>query len=106
MARKTRWSSSNGQQALEYLNAITEDSELPKLIVLDLNMPILNGTQTLMQLKQNIRYRDIPVVIFSTSENENEKRKCMSLGAREYLVKPTTYMDGFRMVEKFTSYIQ
>jgi len=44
-------------------------------------------------------------MIFSTSENENEKRKCLSLGAHEYLVKPTTYLDGLRMVKKFTTYI-
>lgn len=96
----------NGQEALHYLEEIPDDSPLPKLIVLDLNMPILNGTQTLLQIKKNKRYKDIPVLIFSTSENENEKRKCLSLGADEYLVKPTTYMDGLKMVEKFTSYIE
>lgn len=95
----------NGQEALQYLEQIPTDNLLPKLIVLDLNMPILNGTQTLLQIKRDKRYKEIPVMIFSTSENENEKRKCLSLGADEYLVKPTTYLDGLRMVKKFTTYI-
>ena len=95
----------NGQEALRYLDGITDDTELPKLIVLDLNMPILNGTQTLLHIKKNARLKNIPVIIFSTSENENEKRKCLSLGANEYLVKPTNYMDGLKLVEKFSSYI-
>ncbi len=96
----------NGQEALNYLNDISDDTRLPCLIVLDLNMPILNGTQTLALLKGNPRYRKIPVLIFSTSENENEKRKCLSLGAREYIVKPTTYLDGFEVVEKFAGYLR
>ena len=96
----------NGQEALDYLEEIPNDSHLPRLIVLDLNMPILNGTQTLFRLKRDKRFKDIPVKIFSTSENENEKRKCLSLGADEYLVKPTTYLEGLRMVEKFNEYMK
>jgi len=95
----------NGQEALNYLDSIPKDDPLPRLIILDLNMPILNGTQTLFQLKRNKRFKNIPVKIFSTSENDNEKRKCISLGADEYIVKPTTYAEGMKMVEKFVKYI-
>lgn len=96
----------NGQEALEYLEKIQHHDDLPKLIVLDLNMPVLNGTQTLLRLKRDKRFNDIPVKIFSTSESENEKRKCLSLGADEYLVKPATYRDGLKMVEKFNEYMK
>jgi CheY-like chemotaxis protein len=95
----------NGQDAIDYLQEVSDNSLLPKLIVLDLNMPILNGTQTLLQIKRNLRYKDIPIMILSTSENENEKRKCLSFGAIEYLVKPTTYDDGLTMVKRFTSFL-
>ena len=94
----------NGQQAIDHLNGLS-DGSLPRLIVLDLNMPILNGTQTLYFIKRNIRYKDIPVIIFSTSENEIERRKCLSIGALDYIVKPSTYDDGLRMIQKFSSYI-
>jgi CheY-like chemotaxis protein len=95
----------NGQEALDFLESIEDDQALPRLVVLDLNMPILNGTQTLYRLKQLRRFRNIPTIIFSTSDNENEKRKCMSFGAADYVVKPSTYEEGQQMVERFTGYI-
>jgi CheY-like chemotaxis protein len=95
----------NGLEAINYLIDIPVDALLPKLIVLDLNMPILNGTQTLLEIKRNKRLKDIPVIIFSTSENENERRKCLSFGAEDYLVKPSTYSEGLKMIKKFTNYI-
>ena len=79
----------NGKEALDFLESLPEQN-LPDLIVLDLNMPILNGVQTLLQLKRSPRYKNIPVIIYSTSENEKEKRKCMSYGALNYVVKPST----------------
>ena len=95
----------NGLEALNYLLDIPSNPMLPKLIVLDLNMPIMNGKQTLLQIKQNKRLKDIPVIIFSTSENEGEKRKCMSFGAVDYIVKPSTFNEGLKMIQKFTAYI-
>ena len=94
----------NGQEAIDFLEGISDDG-LPRLIVLDLNMPILNGTQTLLQMKRIKRLSRIPVVILSTSENENERRKCLSFGAEEYLVKPSTYQEGLNLIEKFTAYL-
>jgi CheY-like chemotaxis protein len=95
----------NGLKALEYLESAQHDGDLPKLIVLDLNMPLLNGTQTLLELKQSNRFKSIPVIIYSTSESENEKRKCLSFGAIDYLVKPVTMDEGQRMVDKFKTFI-
>lgn len=95
----------NGLRAIEYLEGITDDTALPKLIVLDLNMPLLNGSQTLLQLKQNNRFKNIPVIIYSTSESDNENRKCLSFGAVDYLVKPVTMEEGQRMVDKFKTFM-
>ena len=95
----------NGQEALYYLERINHDSLLPRLIVLDLNMPILNGTQTLFQLKQAMRFRNIPVIIFSTSQNETEKRKCLSLGAVDYMVKPLTQEECRHIIKHFASFV-
>lgn len=95
----------NGQQALQFLDQLAEDTALPRLIILDLNMPILNGTQTLLHLKKNVRFKNIPVIIFSTSENETEKRKCLSLGAVDYMVKPLTLEECRGIIRKFSSFI-
>ena len=94
----------NGQEALYFLEQIHQESLLPRLIVLDLNMPILNGTQTLFQLKQTTRFRNIPVIIFSTSQNETEKRKCLSLGAVDYMVKPSTQDECRNIIRRFCSF--
>jgi CheY-like chemotaxis protein len=95
----------NGQLALQYLESIEDSSQLPKLMVLDLNMPILTGSQVLMQIKETPRLKDIPVIIFSTSVNENEKKKCLSCGALEYLVKPITWDEGDRIAKRFASFV-
>ena len=95
----------NGKEALSYLEDINGDVQLPRLIVLDLNMPILNGTQTLFHLKQTTRFRNIPVIIFSTSENETEKRKCLSLGAVDYMVKPLTQEECREIIKHFCTFL-
>ena len=78
----------NGEDALEYLDGVQSDAELPGLIVLDLNMPVLDGMATLRLLKSSPRYKSIPVVIFTTSRNPEEKRKCLELGAADFIIKP------------------
>ena len=95
----------NGVEALFFLERIADDAQLPRLIVLDLNMPILNGTQTLLRLKQIPRLKSIPVIIFSTSQNETEKRKCLSLGAVDYMVKPLTLEEGRHIINRFAKVI-
>jgi len=96
----------NGEVTINFLESNKDDSALPGLIVLDLNMPVLNGTQTLLYLKRDNRYKHIPVIIFSTSENENERRKCLSFGAVDYLVKPMNYEEGEAIVKRFASYLE
>lgn len=95
----------NGKKAMEYLESIAEEHRLPRLVIMDLNMPIQNGTQTLLQMKESSRFRNIPVIIFSTSENDTEKRKCLSFGALDYMVKPVTYAEGQALIQKFSSFI-
>jgi chemotaxis family two-component system response regulator Rcp1 len=74
----------------------------PALIILDLNIPLISGH---VVLERNQR-KDIPVVIFSVSSDENEARRALALGAREYVQKPTdleTYKQAvLRMITKWT----
>jgi two-component system response regulator len=80
----------SGEKALSYLEDLSED-ELPAVIVLDLNMPRLNGTQVLKLLKANEKLKDITVIIFSTSVNHIEKEHTLKLGAHSYIIKPSSY---------------
>jgi CheY-like chemotaxis protein len=61
----------------------------PDLIFLDLNMPRLNGIQTLIALKKDLRLKDIPVVIYSTSKLDQDKDETAKLGAVGFITKPT-----------------
>lgn len=96
----------NGEKAMEKLNAGFSTGELPSLIILDLNMPKMNGTQTLQALKGDERFQDIPVIIYSTSVNSIEKDKCIGLGAHSYVTKPTTYSEAHEIVDFFLYVVQ
>ena len=94
----------DGTQLIEQINEMGI-GELG-LIVLDLNMPRLNGTETLRILKGSKEYKQIPVIIFSTSVNEIEKKNCMDLGALEYITKPTKYAEYLETCRIFHSLAQ
>lgn len=79
----------NGRKILALLGEMDE-AALPCLIVLDYNMPELNGAEILAELKKNPRYQSIPKIIWSTSGSEKYKNHCLSLGARDYLIKPSS----------------
>lgn len=64
---------------------------MPSLIVLDLNMPILNGMETLSRLKAHTIYKTIPVIMFTTSVHEVEKEKCLEIGAADFIKKPARF---------------
>jgi CheY-like chemotaxis protein len=94
----------DGDQVIRYLEKNGDD--LPSLIVLDLNMPRLNGKQTLERLKKDNRFSDIPVIILSTSNNKMDKEFCTRQGAASYLVKPG-HFEGYReVVRNFVPYLQ
>lgn len=80
----------NGSMVMEFL-AKAEATELPSLIVLDYNMPNMNGAEVLEQLCKDPRYEKIPKIIWSTSNNSSYIKECMEKGATTYFVKPATH---------------
>lgn len=78
----------NGRELLKMLNEL---SEKPQLIFLDLNMPIMNGWQCLKLLKEDERYKHIPVIMISTSSHQLEMDMAANLGALCYFVKPNSF---------------
>ena len=81
----------NGLQVFSYLETSIEQSVMPSLIVLDLNMPILNGMETLSRLKSHSIYKNIPVIMFTTSVHEVEKARCLEIGAADFIKKPARF---------------
>jgi CheY-like chemotaxis protein len=82
------YSTPDGQQALDLLSSVYP---LPDVVILDLNMPGLNGFEVLERLKQSTRYQQIPVVILTTSDASDDQEQCRQLGATEFITKPTTF---------------
>ena len=76
---------------LENLSDFTGDPDYPKLIILDLNMPKMDGREVLKKIKSNDVFKKIPVVVFSTTKNQMEVKRCYDLGANTYIVKPVSY---------------
>ncbi|GAB3281473.1 response regulator [Larkinella harenae] len=77
----------HGQDLLDELSSVS-DKDLPSLILLDLNMPILDGLATLQQIKSNRRLRSIPVLMLTTSDHPDDIQRCYDAGANAYMLKP------------------
>jgi CheY-like chemotaxis protein len=81
---------SNG---LELISALTDEKTVPDFIMMDLNMPLMNGKEALELIKKNEAWKSIPVVIFSTSNYELDIAKCLASGAKKYICKPASMME-------------
>jgi CheY-like chemotaxis protein len=95
---------SNGQELLDYLNynsSIRNDSDIHWLVVMDVNMPILNGIETVRHIRKVERLRDIPVLMLSTSSNPATIEEAISSGANGYIVKPTSLDKYSDIFDKF-----
>ena len=84
----------DGEEALSYLQ--NHENEDPCVILLDLNLPKMNGIEFLRVAKQDQRLRSIPVVVLTSSEEEQDKIDSFDLSVAGYIVKPVDYQ---RLVE-------
>ena len=79
---------------------ILSKGDYPDVIFMDLNMPYKDGLETLIELKSHSLYSKIPVIIFSTSNNNRQINNCFQQGANMYVVKPDTFEEITNMVNK------
>ena len=77
---------------------------LPSVILLDLNLPGIDGREVLEQLKSDRSFKDIPIVIFTTSSNPKDIKFCYQNGANGYLIKPVDIDELERIVRAFVEY--
>jgi CheY-like chemotaxis protein len=96
----------NGVETLEYLHntCLKLNHPLPRFILLDLNMPKKDGREVLKELKQDPELKKVPVVVFSTTNNEQEMRRCYELGANSYITKPNSFESLIKTVAALRSY--
>lgn len=91
----------NGKDAWEFLQ---REGGLPDLILMDINMPLLNGIEFLEMLKASDRLRHIPAVTLTTSKNPRDIHRCFEIGIAGYLVKPLRFEDHSALLEKVLAY--
>jgi CheY-like chemotaxis protein len=84
------------------LSSLGDANTLPDVIFLDINMPIMNGRECLAELKKDDRFREIPVIIYTTTSDYSEVKALYKLGAEGYIQKPdslqrlTNVLSNFR----------
>jgi two-component system response regulator len=90
----------NGKDALDFIFATgkyegkREIQHYPRIILLDIQMPKVNGIEVLEKIKSDSRTKTVPVVILTSSKEHPDVRKCYDLGANSYIVKPVNF-EGF-----------
>ena len=88
----------DGQQAIDYLFS---NGRLPSLLVLlDLNLPVLDGYQVLERMKNDERTKRIPVIILTTTDDTREVARCYELGCNVYVTKPVDYEQFSEAIRK------
>ena len=96
----------DGEEALQYLRRQGQyaNISLPGLVMLDLNMPKMNGLEVLVEIKKDHDIRHIPVVVLTTSERENDIVKSYEFGACSYIKKPVQLSDFKDALHQFELY--
>ena len=92
-------SKQNGEEALKYLQHQKEKNYLPCLILLDINMPVMNGRETLLALKKDPSLKNIPVIVFTTSNNKADHAFCSQHGA-DVITKPPRVAELKRKIQQ------
>jgi CheY-like chemotaxis protein len=79
----------NGQELIENMKSADDLSQT--VVVVDMNMPKMNGIETIRELKSEPELAEVPAVMLSTSDNPELKKKALAAGADEFYVKPNTF---------------
>lgn len=98
---------SNGQELIDLLAENTGKDgihNINAIILLDLNMPKMDGREALKRIKEHETWRNIPVVVFSTSTSEIDINASYVLGASSYIAKPSGFQNMVEVVKDFKSY--
>ena len=88
----------------ELMNMLIQKEELPDIIFLDLNMPLKNGQECLVEIRNNEKLKAIPVIIYSTSRSREHIDDTFMKGANFYFPKPDSFKDLKTMIAKIFSF--
>ena len=99
----------NGKELLQYLNREGKyshliDQPLPGLILLDLNMPVMDGREVLRKIKQHEKFRSIPIIVLTTSKAEADIARTYDMGVNSFIMKPVSFDNLVEMIKSVTDY--
>jgi len=96
---------SNGREAVDYLfTEVTDPSQLPSLIILDLGLPGLSGLEVLEQIRSNKSTKCLPVVVLTTSEHNSDIKRSYELGINSYVFKPHDFGEFNQVIAQLGTY--
>ena len=93
-----------GEEALNLLQEAASDASYPSLVLLDLKLPKVNGLEVLRSMRQTEATKLVPVVVFTSSDEEGDIMQCYELGANSYIRKPVDYESFMEAVQAVISY--
>lgn len=92
----------NGVEGMTRLKSMQAEGSLPCLVILDINMPIMDGKELLKAMRQEKAFQELPVILFSTSSNPRDRLFAKNLDA-EYVTKPLSYGEIKHLVSEFVT---
>jgi hypothetical protein len=87
----------NGKEALEAL----EEGEPFDLVLMDIMMPIMNGFETIENIRKQEKWKDLPIIAVTAKALDEDRRKCLEVGANDYMTKPVDYVILMKLIKKY-----
>lgn len=101
----------DGQEAMDYLNnagrfADRDRYALPQLVLLDINLPQIDGIEVLQRIKGDVRLQPLPVIMLTSTDNQSEIDRCYQAGASSYVAKPISIASLGTKLERLGMYLE
>lgn len=95
----------NGLHLLQHLDTLPDSYRRPSLVILDINMPVMDGITTLKTIRNDEKFNETPVMMYSTSSSIVEKKRCIEFGANNFLSKPFGRADFELLSDEIMRYL-
>lgn len=97
---------SDGLEALEFFSDIKDHSARKFVLLLDIKMPRMNGIDVLKKIKEDRRLKKMPVIMFTTTDDEKDIQLCHNYGCNAYITKPMEYESFVNVISNLSNYIK
>ena len=91
----------NGQEGVDTVQNLIKDNQFPDLILMDINMPIMDGYESTKKIREHLKNTHVPIFIVSSNADDDSYKKAMDSGADGYITKPVRLSELTKVFEKF-----